>query len=290
MSNPRINFIGCGRLGKTLASLFKIKKVANINGVVCSSISNSISSIKVIGEGIPCKTISELPNADIHFITTKDDMISEMCDELVRKNLSNSIIVHCSGSLSSEVLTKAKIAGHSVASIHPIKSFADIEESIRSFPGTYCAIEGDEIAVPVIKELFTNIGANIFQINKNKKSLYHAAGVIANNYMVTLHHTATQCYESADIDKKTASVLVSKLASEALNNITSMSHEKALTGPLQRGDTKTIRNHTIALSGLPIIQNMYKALGLATLPLTAHSTAMKDEITEILTNPIKPKL
>ncbi len=290
MSNPRINFIGCGRLGKTLASLFKTKEIAKINGIVCSSISSSLSAINVIGDGIPFKTISELPDANIYFITTRDDIIADMCDELIKKDISNSIIVHCSGSLSSEILIKAKLSGGFVASIHPIKSFANLEESIRSFPGTHCAIEGDEIAVSTIKDLFTKIGANVFQIKKNEKYVYHAAGVIANNYMVTLHHVATQCYEKVGIDKKMATEIVSKLSLEALKNINLMHHDKALTGPIQRGDAMTIKNHTIALSYNPIIQNMYKALGLATLPLTNHSKSIKEEITEILTNKIKSNL
>lgn len=282
MLNPRINFIGCGRLGKTIAYLFNINKNAEISGILCSTPTSTFAACNFIGSGIPCNTMKELPKAEIYFITTRDDIISKICDELIEENVSGSIIVHCSGSLSSEILIKAKQAGCFVASIHPMKSFANPEENIKSFPGTYCAIEGDEYAVSVISDLFTKIGAHVFQIDKKQKHLYHVAGVMANNYIVTLHHTATQCYEQAGIDKKTATQIASMLATQALNNINAMNHEKALTGPLQRGDAKTLATHMLALSRFPLMQNLYRYLGLATLPLTNHSKSKKDAIEEVL--------
>jgi predicted short-subunit dehydrogenase-like oxidoreductase (DUF2520 family) len=170
------------------------------------------------------------------------------------------------------VLSSAVKAGYPVASIHPIKSFADPALSVQSFKNTFCAIEGDKEAITLLEKLFSNIGGNLINISKENKPLYHAAGVIANNYLVTLHYHAVQCYKSGGIEEEVAKKIVSMLMNNALSNLNQLDHhQQALTGPLQRGDLQTVRNHLIALEDQPLVRDIYSHLGLATLPLTRHS-------------------
>jgi len=280
-----MNFIGCGRLGKALAALFHKNNAAIIGGVVNSSYNSALAATQFIGAGIAYEHINDLPPADIYFITTSDDAIQPICAELVKENTLNpdTIIVHCSGSLTSDILSQAKQRNCSIASIHPIKSFAHPEESIKTFPGTYCAMEGDSIALPRLKTLFEKIDAHVFTINKEKKSLYHAAGVLANNYLVTLHYQAVQAYTLAGIDDETANTLVTMLMTDAMNNLKQLTHPAALTGPLQRGDSQTISQHLQALKNHSEIRDIYAALGRTTLTLTEHAENKKQELAALLT-------
>ncbi len=281
----RIHIIGAGRVGKTLAKLFNINQIAAIGGIVNTSLENALEAVRFIGKGTAYETVETLPGADIYFITTYDDAIQTTCEQLAKNTaLKNAIVVHCSGLLSSEVLSSVKPLGCVTASIHPIKSFARPAESVNSFAGTYCAIEGDQQAVTALTPLFEAIGGKIFQVKKENKSLYHAACVMANNYLVTLHHQALQCFQTSAIEGTIAKELVSTLMMNSLTNLKKLNHHEALTGPLQRGDTQTIKLHLDSLAHLPLIRESYLQLGLATLPLTRHTEEKLAELQETLTS------
>ncbi|SRR5579883_397337 len=284
MSCTRINIVGCGRVGKTIGYLLKDNNLVQVDGILNKSFSSANDATKFIGQGKACISLDDLPLAEIYFITTRDDAIQHVCDQLVSKKLlkPGSIIVHCSGSLTSGVLASAKLLNCYTASIHPIKSFAHPEFSIKNFNGTYCAIEGDEEATIHITRLFEKIGGIVFKIKKDAKKLYHAAGVLANNYLVTLHHLAVNAYNKSGVDHETASKITSMLMKDALQNLQGLDHTKALTGPLQRGDVQTIKNHVSALAEDKRTKKIYTALGFATLELTKHSEKTKNELMEAL--------
>lgn len=279
-----INIIGCGKLGKTIGKLLSKLPAVVIQGIVNTSIESAEKACEFIGHGKPYVDINSLPSADIYMIATPDSKIKQACDELVcSSNLNkNAIILHFSGSFSSDLLDAAKSKDCHVMSLHPVKSFANPEESVKSFDGTYCGIEGDGYAVEKIKPLFELIGGSLFDIDKRSKSLYHAAGVIANNYLVTLHYTAVKCYVDAGVDEKIAKKLVSMLMSDALRNLQTLSHNRSLTGPIQRGDTTTITKHIDALDSDAATRDIYTSLGITTVKLTEHSDAKKDQIKQTL--------
>lgn len=275
-----INVIGCGRVGKTLAKLIKEKNLGLIGGLLNSTYESTQAAVKFVGEGKSCKTISELPTADIYLIATRDDLIEQTCSNLVKETTlkKGAIVIHCSGSLSSDILKDAQQVGCYTLSIHPIKSFANPETSVATFLGTYCAYEGDEKALAVIGPLFQSMGAVLFSIKKELKTLYHAAGVIANNYLVGLHHTAYQCYLSAGVDEKTSYKVASMLMNDALKNLQTSNHKQSLTGPLARGDTGVINKHLSSLDHMLLVKDVYKILGKATLPITNHSNEIKNDL------------
>ncbi len=280
-----VNFIGCGKLGKVIAKLMLQHKLIRVLGILNSNYASSLDAAQYLGEGKACSTYAELPQAQIYFITTPDFLIETTCSQLIKskQNIPNgAIFVHCSGSVPSNALDAAKQCGGHVISIHPIKSFANPDLSVANFAGTYCGYEGDELAVPIIQALFSKLGAIVFKIDKESKSLYHAAGVLSNNYLVTLHYCAVKCYILSGVSPKIAAQLVNKLMLDALHNLSHLNHQQALTGPIQRGDVTTIVSHIQDLSIDKNLQDLYQALGKITLELTNHSQQVNDTLLNIL--------
>lgn len=280
---PSINIIGCGKLGKTIAKLLSINELAMIGGILNSSAASTQEAVRVVGAGTPCLSIQDLPEADITLIATRDDAVSDIAEALVQqgKIASGSIVFHCSGSLTADVLSTARVKGAYLASLHPIKSFANPDQAVATFAGTYCAIEGDGTAVSQLTTLFQALSATVISIDPAQKSIYHAGGVMANNYLVTLHHHATSCYTNAGIDETTAKHIVSMLMKDALNNLDNLNHSNALTGPLQRGDVKTVSKHIDALSlveDLKQTKELYLSLGKKTIALTHHTDDNKQAL------------
>lgn len=281
----KVNFIGCGRLGKTLAFLLKQTGQVKIQHIVNKNYVNAEKAAAFIGEGRACQNIKQLEPADIYFITTPDHVISNLCNDLLQHNKlnKNNIVVHCSGLFSSELLQPAIKYGCFVGSLHPSNSFADPDISIPNFKNTYCTFEGHEQTYKVISPLIEKAGGIVLKISKDKKALYHAAGVFSANYLVTLFHVATECYQHAGLDTETAKAMTAKLMQNTLTNITSLnSAQKALTGPLSRGDIQTIQKHMESLHSETNFAHLYQLMAKHTLPLTTHSDLLKDQLSDII--------
>jgi hypothetical protein len=83
---------------------------------------------------------------------------------------SESMVFHCNESISSDVLAPLKVRGATIASGHPVKSFADASLAIKTFPGTLCGLEGDPTAVQVLTEAVGAIGGKVFAIDPSSKA------------------------------------------------------------------------------------------------------------------------
>lgn len=281
----RINIIGAGNLGKTIGYLMARQPAIQIGAVCNASETSTINAVQFIQAGQCCTAVIDLPPADITFITTPDDKIIPVSMELSKNPHLNSgsIIVHCSGSLASTVLNSLSDKGCLTAAIHPMKSFANPAISVPEFEGTYCALEGEAAALPVIQSLFESIGAIVYTINKNKKALYHAAGVFSSNYLITLAGQALNCMQEAGVSREMALPVIIKLMKSSLANLEStLSPEQSLTGPIQRGDVAVIEKHLQAFNNEPL-KKLYKILGRTTLDLTSHDEATQNLIKKLLT-------
>jgi predicted short-subunit dehydrogenase-like oxidoreductase (DUF2520 family) len=169
-----------------------------------------------------------------------------------------------------------------IASVHPMRSFARPELSIKQYSGTYCAIEGDDEAVPEIISIFNSIGSSTYTIDKTKKASYHAAGVFASNYLVTLSHQALSCMREAGVEDDMAMKVITSLMSGTVANLEkTRSPEQSLTGPIQRGDISTIQKHIASFTNADQ-KKLYSALGKSTISLTSHSEEKVDMIKKAL--------
>ena len=279
-----VNIIGAGHLGQTIGHLLVKHQLVTIGAICNTTQTSAVDAIKFIGEGMYCSSIRELPKADITFITTPDDLIQISCEELSANKLikEGSIVVHCSGSLTSDVLLCVKEIGAFVASIHPMLNFAKPELSIEQYRGTYCAMEGDKEAISCLQSIFDSIGSITYEIDKRKKCLYHASGVFASNYLVTLSHQAFLCLTEAGVEDKMAMNVITHLMRSSISNLErTLSPEQSLTGPIQRGDISTIKNHMESFT-VSAQKKVYSSLGEATLLLTTHNVIKTNTIKDAL--------
>ncbi len=286
-----INIIGTGNVGKTIGRLIVTHHAGTIRGIFNRTSSHSTHGIQFIGNGTMCQDIASLPPADITLITTPDNAISEACLTLCQnQNIKpGCIIIHCSGSLTSDVLLPLKRIGCSIASIHPMHSFAKPELSIKQYAGTFCAVEGDKEATDVITDLFKSIGSITYFIHKDKKQLYHAAGVFACNYLVTLSQQSLSCLQDAGVEKEMAmQIIINLMKSTVFNLEKTMSPEKSLTGPIQRGDDATIQQHLKSLDS-PTQKALYALLGQETLGLTKHDDKKLEVLNKLFDSDLSKK-
>ena len=264
-----VNIIGLGRVGQTLARLLVEHRLANIAGLYNRDAEDIQSRLDFIGEGEYFNNLATLPRADLTLITVVDSCIGEVAASYaLNPNIKfGDVVAHCSGVLPSTCLEVLKQRGVEICSIHPMHSFVDPQISMQKYLGTLCAIEGDPGAVTVVQELFVAFGSEVFTVDKNRKALYHAAGVFASNYLLTLVAQSLNCLQEAKVAQEDAFNLVVSLMQSTLNNlVTKKSARDALTGPLQRGDHATLQKHLQAFTSVEE-QHFYTILAKRTKEL-----------------------
>lgn len=279
-----LNIIGCGRLGSTLGFLLAEADLVTIAGICNAHIASSHKAVQFLGQGTAVEKLADLPIADIYLVTVPDHSIAVVGQELLSTNKNiraGSFFLHCSGVLSAEILNVARAYGGKIASLHPIKSFANPLENIHNFAGTYCSYEGDAEACNVVRQLMMGIGAHVFPIASDQKAIYHAGGVFSANYLVGLFDIAKRCYTAAGIEADIAHQITMNIMLNTLKNLERLTPQQALTGPIQRGDTQTITQHGAALTDENLAK-VYAALGNYVLSLTQHDDNKKFELRMVL--------
>lgn len=265
--------IGAGRVGRTLARVLRIHAGVAVVDVMTNAMTSACSAVQFIGAGTPQNEAANLRPAHLFLISVPDDQIASTARQLVCSGLidSTSVVFHCSGALSATELDAAAQVGAAVASLHPIRSFADPAVVAESFVGTCFGVEGDPIALAVLTPLLHAAGARLVPILAESKTLYHAAAVFGANYLVTLLGVARDCYVEAGIPAEIALALLAPLARETIDNVFRLGPEGALTGPIARGDNATVSRQQQAVEQWDREHgDLYRVLAESTRRLAAN--------------------
>jgi len=266
------NIVGAGHVGRTLGRLFHDHGVFAVQDVLTRSPESAQDAVAFIGAGRALAQLSALRPAAVWMLAVGDDQIAPTCAALAANGLlNNATVFHCSGAKASGELQAASEAGAQVASIHPVRSFADPAAVAAAFAGTWCGVEGDAGALALLAPAFEAIGARLVGIDAAAKTIYHAASVFASNYLVTVLDAALRAYAAAGVPPEVARELARPLASETLANVFRLGAPAALSGPIARGDTATVaRQHAALQDWDAATAGLYDALAEATTSLAGR--------------------
>ena len=251
-----------------LAALWQQRNVFEIGDVLTTSIGSAQQAVGQIGAGTAVAEFSALSPAHIFILAVPDQCIESAARSLDKAGVVNdsTIVCHLSGATPSSILIKAGLAPKQVASVHPIRSFGDFEQSVHGFPGTWCGFEGSSAVERDIKQAFEAIGANIFDIDADRKLAYHAACLMMSNYLNGLVDAGLDCFEQAGIDRQTALTLSTPILQNTLANIVAKGPSLSLTGPIARGEWQIVAAELAELERLDARQaEIYRSLGKMTL-------------------------
>ncbi|MBT3672879.1 MAG: DUF2520 domain-containing protein [Porticoccaceae bacterium] len=288
-SNPlSLSCIGAGRTGSSLCNL--LTKHVTIKQIINRSAASAEYAVNFIGAGDPIALndagYHKFQPADLWMISTPDDHIEEAVQLLIDSDVlqADNIVFHCSGAIGSNVLSRLNAMGVHVGSIHPIHSFANPQNSIANLKGVPFAIEGDADAIDLLNHLCIAIGGQPFAINSDSKSLYHAATVMACNNLVSLLEISMGMLVQAGVDVKNSGNPLDLLIKQTVTNYLSSGGQKALTGPVARGDVDTVASHLLALQSSPDgWQDAYRGLSKMAVEISAkQGQASTEQLQDIL--------
>ncbi len=252
-----LGFIGAGPVGTAFAVNLsrrgqRVAGVFDVRGEAARRLAGEVAGCQVFDQA---QALVEA--ADLVFITTPDDLIAKVTGELRWR--PGQAAVHCSGATTVEALEAARAQGALAGAIHPCQSFAGREQAIANLPGATFAIEAEEPLRTTLTAMAKALDGEVVYLTSEDKALYHAD---------TLADIATDLWASFGKSKAEATKAYIPLLRGTVSNIESVGFPGCPTGPILRGDVKTIERHFAALAKhAPDILPLYKALGLRTIPL-----------------------
>jgi predicted short-subunit dehydrogenase-like oxidoreductase (DUF2520 family) len=169
------------------------------------------------------------------------------------------LVGHCSGAT-----TLAPLAGHEAFSLHPLMT---VTAAGAAFTGATCAVAGaTPRALAVATALAHALGLRPVEVDDADRAAYHAAASVASNFLVTLEAAAERLAASAGVDRAALVPLVRA----AVENWAELGPERALTGPIARGDEATVTRQRDAVEErAPELLGLFDALAEATRELAA---------------------
>jgi len=276
----KLSVIGCGKVGKTLAALFHKHGVFGIDSIINRTIESGREAVEFVGAGRASIDFADARDSSVIMISVPDDEIYPCAQKLADCGcvIPGTVVFHCSGFCSSEVLEPLKACGCITASVHPVRSFSDPLLALENFNKVPCALEGREPALRFLTLSLNAIGGDVFIIEAQNKPLYHSAAVFLNNYIVALMHASFTLLEKSGLNGEQSNAVAKALAPAAVDNVLRFGAASSLTGPVARGDIETVSKEIEAIFTQcgDQFSDLYKILGKTALSLAARSGKLSD--------------
>jgi predicted short-subunit dehydrogenase-like oxidoreductase (DUF2520 family) len=164
---------------------------------------------------------------------------------------------HCSGASGLDLL-----APHEAFSIHPLMTITGDGGDFRGAGAAIAA--GTPRALALAAEIARTLGLRAVEIAERDRAAYHAAASIASNFLVTLEAAAERLALSAGADRE----LLVPLVRATVENWARLGPRRALTGPVERGDERTVaRQREAVAERAPELLTVFDALVASTRAL-----------------------
>lgn len=211
-NKPEYLLIGSGKMARHLSHYFSLLNIPHKKWSRKDSMS-----------------LNQAINGCSHILLAISDDAIEPFVEKHAEAFTEKTLIHFSGATSIE----------GILSAHPLMTFSNELYDLEDYENIFfvCDKKTD------FKELFPGLCNKSFQINTDQKALYHALIVIAGNFpQILWSYVQQELGQKMDIPMGALKPYIEKIASNFIE-----SPESSLTGPLVRGDSKTLQIHNEAL-------------------------------------------
>jgi predicted short-subunit dehydrogenase-like oxidoreductase (DUF2520 family) len=226
----RLAIVGQGRLGRALSAALAADPGYQIEGP--------------LGRG------ADGHAADVALLCVPDHEIGLAAARIAPGRL----VGHCSGATTLEPLQP-----HEAFSLHPLMT---VTGQGTRFAGAGAAVAGTTPrALQTAIRLAQALGLTPVEIADADRPAYHAAASIASNFLITLEAAAERLAAQVGVDR----ALLVPLVQATWENWAALGPQRALTGPVARGDHATVAGQRTAVSDrAPDLLPLFDALVAAT--------------------------
>jgi predicted short-subunit dehydrogenase-like oxidoreductase (DUF2520 family) len=203
---------------------------------------------------------ADAAGAEAVLLCVPDDQIAPAASLIA----PGTLVGHCSGATGLDTL-----APHEAFSLHPLMT---VTADGAHFAGAGAAIAGaTPRALELAKALARALELRPVEIPDGDRAAYHAAASIASNFLITLEAAAERLAKTAGADRE----LLAPLVRATVGNWAALGPERALTGPVARGDDATVARQRAAIAErAPDLLPLFDVLVDATRALALEGQAV----------------
>ena len=254
-----VGVVSAGRVGSVLGAA-----LAGAGHVVVGVSAVSRPSLRRAADLLPEAPVlppdDVVRRSDLVLLTVPDDVLPGLVCGLAATGAfrAGQIVVHTCGARGVEVLEPAAAAGVLPLALHPAMTFTGRAEDVARLAAACVGVTvADETGWSVAEALVLEMGAEPVCVPSKARPLYHAALAHGANHLATLVRDAVDALEQAGVVP--AERLLGPLLEAVLDN-TLRHGDRALTGPVVRGDLDTVRLHLRVLAeSAPELLDSYRA-------------------------------
>lgn len=255
-----VGIIGAGRVGTTLGAALARA------GHTVAAVTASSTQPDRLRAALPQAPVRPLPEVvrdarDLLLIAVPDDSLVPLVTGLGQAP-PGQVVAHTSGAHGTAVLRPLTAGGARAVALHPAMTFTGSPEDLDRLPGIRYGVTADDSLRPFVTRLVADLGGSPEWVAEPARPLYHAALAHGANHLVTLVNEAADRLRQAGV-RQPAEVL-GPLLRAALGNAL-RTGDRAVTGPVARGDAGTLAGHLQVLAEhAPESLGAYRALARRT--------------------------
>jgi predicted short-subunit dehydrogenase-like oxidoreductase (DUF2520 family) len=219
--------------------------------------------------------LAALEERTLVFVCVQDRNIYKAATELAAcEGATLHRYVHACATKGPLALEALQTIGAQIGAFHLLQSFGPSRYAWQRVAGSYAAIEAIGKLKRELWSVAKAIGALPVEIRGSQRAAYHAAAVLSSNAITTLLDAGERILKNAGFERSLAAKMLLPLTRGALENVSLLGAEQALTGPVVRGDAETVKSHLIALTRQD--RELYRTLMQAALELAIRSKRLTE--------------
>ena len=259
-----VGVIGAGRVGAVLAA--RLHEAGHEVVAAAGESDASRERAAVLLPGVPMLKPSAVARAsELLLLTVPDDMLPNVVRVLADSGAirEGQVVAHTSGRHGLAVLEPAIAAGARAIALHPAMTFTGTEVDLGRLTGCVFGLTAGPAERELAEQLVAEIGGTPMWVPEEMRTLYHAGLAHGANHLVTLVSEAMEMLTAAGAADPAGTLR--PLLQAALDNALA-DGDAALTGPIVRGDVKTVAAHLHDIAAkAPDTLPTYVAMARATL-------------------------
>jgi predicted short-subunit dehydrogenase-like oxidoreductase (DUF2520 family) len=194
-------------------------------------------------------------NIDVIIICIPDDYIAPASKTLAHICDEKSLVCHCSGTVSSEVLSTYF---HRYGVFYPLQTLSK-ERAIDASDIPIGITAHDGYSLSILMTLSQAFSSYSRVISDEERRLIHLPAVLVNNFTNALYDMAFKYCEQQDLPFEFLIPLIQETANKIAAGLTP---EEAMTGPARRNDQNTIIKHLNLIENDATLSRIYQQLSL----------------------------
>jgi predicted short-subunit dehydrogenase-like oxidoreductase (DUF2520 family) len=237
----RIGVVGAGRVGAVLSAA--LRSAGHDVVAAAGDSAASLHRIETLLPGVRHAKPTDVARAcDLLLLTVPDDMLENVVTQLVGAGAirEGQVVCHTSGRHGLAVLSAATEIGARPIAMHPAMTFTGTERDLDRLEGCVFGMTAGDGEREYAEGLVSDLRGIPLWVPESKRTLYHAGLAHGANHLVTLVSQAMELLAASGAEDPAATLR--PLLTAALDNALEQG-DAALTGPIVRGDVKTVQAH-----------------------------------------------